>query len=340
MSQLGVAIQGAGWVSAEHIRAYQQNPHTEVRVICSRRLETAEARRAAAGLDCEVTTDFGSLLTSEDVDLVSICTPNHRHAQEVLAAAAAGKHLLIEKPVALNLEDLGAIRDAVRAAGVKTVVSFVLHWNPFFQTAKALLNDGALGQIIYAETGYFHEIGPWYPGYHWARKADTGGSAMLMGGCHALDALRWFVGEISEVCAYSTRGHRQDYEYDPTSVALLQFTDGAVGHLAASFEVECPYVFPVHLMGAAGALRNDRLWSPGKFPGQTDWISLPTVMPDNGDVAHHPFQGEIDHLVDCIRNDQESEVNLEDAVRTHEAALAIDRSAREGRPVALPLLTD
>lgn len=340
MSKLGVAIQGAGWVSAEHIRAYNQNPHTEVRAICSRRLETAEQRRAEFGIDCDVTTDFGSLLTRDDVDILSICTPNYRHAEETVAAADAGKHILIEKPVALNLEDLRSSRDAVRKAGVKTVVSFVLHWNPYFQTAKALLDDGAIGKIIYAETGYFHEIGPWYPGYHWGRKTDTGGSTMLMGGTHALDAIRWFTGEVGQVCAFSTRGHRDDYEYDPTSVAILQFTNGAVGHVAASFEIDSPYVFPVNLMGTEGAIRDDRVWSKRKFPGQTDWVSIPTVMPDSGSVEDHPFQGEIDHLVDCIRNDVESEVNLEDAVHTHEAALAIDMSAREGRCVSLPLLDD
>src|SRR5437588_1991003 len=157
---LGVAIQGAGNVSTEHIRAYQRNPHTEVVAIGSRREEGARAKAAQMGLDCAIYTDYDALLAHPGVDIVSICTPHDRHALETIGAARAGKHILIEKPVAVNLPDLRAMAEAVRAAGVRTVVSFVLRWHPLVLTLKSLLSQGALGQLFYAEVDYLH--GSWH----------------------------------------------------------------------------------------------------------------------------------------------------------------------------------
>src|SRR5437870_9635278 len=100
MEQIGVAIHGAGWVSGEHIKAYQRNPHTRVVAISSRKRESAEARAREAGLsDARIYTDYQDLLRDTEVQAVSICTPPNLHAKETIAGAEAGKHLLIEKAV-------------------------------------------------------------------------------------------------------------------------------------------------------------------------------------------------------------------------------------------------
>ena len=338
MEELGIAIHGAGWVAGEHIRAFSNNPNAQVRLISSRTKSGAEAKRLELGLECDVTDDYADVLARDDIDVVAICTPNHLHPEETIAAAEAGKHILIEKPVALNMTDLRSMREAVRKAGVKTVVSFVLRWGPYFENVKSLIEDGALGEITYAGTDYLHEISDWWSGYHWAIRKDSGGSTMLTGACHAVDALRWFVGdEVAEVTAYATRGNDQNFEYEPTIVAALQFENGAVGRVGGSFEFPMPYVFNVELYGTKGAIRNDKAFSSVKYPGTTEFFTIPAIMPDSGDVAHHPFQPEIDHFVDCIRSDVESHCNLEDAYKTHELVLAIDRSAEEHRSIKLPL---
>lgn len=334
---LGVAVHGAGWVAGEHIRAFARNPHCEVRVVSSRREESARARLREAGIEADVDTDYGRVIARSDVDVVAICTPNERHPEETIAGARAGKHLLIEKPVAMTVPDMQRMQAAVNQAGVRTVVSFVLRWNPLCQTIKALVTNGTLGSIFLAETGYLHEIGPWYSGWEWARTSARGGSTMLFAGCHAVDALRWFAGEIAEVSAYATHGHDNRYEYAPTVAAAVRFVQGGVGLISASFEVPAPYTFPIALHGSRGAFRDGRLYAKSTFPGQTDWVTIPSIAPDSGDVAHHPFQGEIDHLVDCILSDVESHCNLADAVKTHEVCLAIDQSVASGRPVRLPL---
>ncbi|MEM2861707.1 MAG: Gfo/Idh/MocA family oxidoreductase, partial [Nitrososphaerota archaeon] len=194
--KLGVLVHGAGWVSTQHIEAYKNNPHTRVVAISSRRLESARKRAEEAGLhDVKLYDDYHKALENPDVDIVSICTPQHLHAQNTIDAAKAGKHMLIEKPIANSVEEMKAMRDAVRKAKVKTVVSFVLRWNPLFEAIKILISSGFLGKIYYVETDYQSAIAAWWSGYEDARKKETGVSAFLVGGCHAIDAMRWFASE-------------------------------------------------------------------------------------------------------------------------------------------------
>jgi predicted dehydrogenase len=336
MSELGVAIHGAGWVSGEHIRAYHNNPNTDVVAICSRRAESAEQRAMEAGLpNVAIYTDYEAMLQDSRVDVVSICTPPYLHPQETIKAAQAGKHILIEKAVANDYENLRAMLQAVRAAKVKTVVSFVLHWNPEFMWIKRMLDAQSLGSLFYAEVDYWHNIGPQYAQYRWNVKKEIAGSVLLSAGCHAVDAMRHFVrDDVTEVMAYSNKLN-PEYEYDTNVVGIVKFAGGAIGKVSASFDVQSPYAFNIDLLGEKGSIRDNRIYARDFFAGQTDWITVPTIRPDSGDVTHHPFQGEIDHFVDCILNDRESFVNLEDAAKTHAVCFALDKSAAEGRPVKL-----
>jgi predicted dehydrogenase len=331
---LGVAIIGAGWVSGEHIRAYQANPHTRVVGIFTRTPDRARQRIAEFGLDgARVYDSFDQALADPDVHLVSICSPPNEHPAQTIAAARAGKHLLIEKAVANNIADLRAMCQAVREANVRTVVSFVLRWNPQFQLLTRLLDQEAIGKVFYAEVDYWHAIGPWYAQYAWNVKREVAGSALLSAGCHAVDAIRWFVrDEIVEVSAYSNRVN-QEYEYDTNIVAAVKFAGGAIGKISTSLDVSGPYMFNIDLLGEKGTIRDNRIMAKAHFPGQTDWIEVPTIRPDSGDVTHHPFQGEIDHFVECVLTGTESHVSLFDAAKTHEVCYAMDLSAAEGRAV-------
>lgn len=336
--KLGVAIHGVGSVAAAHAASWRRNPHCRIVSVGSRRPESACRLVRELGLDCAVHQQFEEVLADPRVDIVNISGPNQVHTPQGVAAAEAGKHLLMEKPMCLSLDENRALRDAVQRRGVKSVVSFVLRWNPLFQNLKALLAQGAIGRLFYAEVDYWHGLGPWYTGWDWAHRRSTGGSTMLLGGCHAVDALRWFTAdEVVEVAAFgnNTKGL---YEYDANVVAILKFRGGAIGKTSALFDCEMPYAFNIDLIGTEGTLRDNRLWSKPLFPGQKSWTTMNTVLPDSGDVHHHPFDAEVDHLVDCIREDRPSHTSIADAYHTHEVCLAIDRSlASGGRPVRLPL---
>src|SRR6266540_1087268 len=123
--KLGVAICGVGWCASQHITAFLRNPRTEVTWLCARDVDRARANLTKYGValpDARMTTSYDEVLAASDVDIVSIATPNHLHAEQAVAAARAGKHLLVEKPTGLDTGELVRIRDAVRHAGVRTIV--------------------------------------------------------------------------------------------------------------------------------------------------------------------------------------------------------------------------
>ena len=336
--KLGIAIHGAGWVARAHAASWKKNPFVRVVSVGDLYRERAEQLANDAGLDCRLTDCLDDVLRDEEVDVVDITGPNHVHAEHGIAAAKAGKHVLVEKPIALTPAENRALRDAVAEADVRSIVSFVLRWNPLFVNLKSLMAAGAIDELFYAEVDYWHGIGPWYGGWEWARTRKSGGSAMLLGGCHAVDALRWFVGdEVAEVSAMSNNKKGLS-EYDANVVAVMKFRNGVIGKTSALLDCEMPYAFNIDLAGTQGTLRDNRLWSKKLLPVQTDWATLPMILPDSGDVHHHPFDAEINELVDCIRQGRESHCNVADAYKTHELCLAIDRSIAEGgRPVQLPL---
>lgn len=341
MAKYGVGIIGAGWVAGEHIKAFQSHPEAEVVAIASRDAGRAAACAQAQGVTCAAYGDYEQLIARDDVQVVVVASPPDCHAAQAIAAAQAGKHILLEKAMTTTIEDAKAVRDAVAKAGVRSVVSYVLRWNPLFEIIKAQLADNAIGQVYFGEVDYFHGIGPWYKQYAWNVKKDIGVSSLLSAGCHAADGLRWFMGgEVAEVTQYATFGKAEafkNYEYNPTTVTIVKFTDGRIGKVSSSIECVQPYVFNINLVGTHGTIKNNKIWSTSKYPGQTSWTEVPTILPDSGDVTHHPFVHEAAHLIDCINRGVESHTNIADAYKSHELCLAADLSGLEGRPVKLPL---
>ncbi len=337
--EIGAGIWGAGWVSTEHLAAWNNNPHSRIVAMGSRRKEQVEERLAQAGVEgVEVYTDLDEMLGRKDLDAVSICMPADLQADAGIRAAEAGKHVCMEKPVATTPEELRRIRDAVKKAGVRTVTSFVLRWNPMVEIIARLISEDWFGKIIYSRFAYLHEMGDWYSGYGWARTKKQGKSVTLLGGCHAVDAMLFLLKKkVIEVSAFSARGHRDDFEYDPTIAGVMRFEDGTLAHITVSQELHMPYTFPMELMGSKGAVRDNRIWSD-KLAGQKDWATVPSILPDSGDVSDHPFQNEIDHFVECILEDRESHASVENTAHSHEVVFALDRSAEQsGMPVSLPL---
>jgi predicted dehydrogenase len=333
----GIAIIGTGNIARAHVAAVLSNSKAYLVAMCTNDPAQGEALAVENGIQCKIYTDLDKMLADPGVEIVFVCTPNNLHAKQAALAAQAGKHLLIEKPVALNLQELRDLQHAVQNSRVKTQVSFVLRWNPFLQIAKKLVTDGAVGGVFMIETCYWHSTPRAVPG-HWMTTKSVAGSVFLMGGCHALDAARWLANsDIVEVSAYGTRGIGKEwYEYPHTVEAILRFASGATGRVSASMGCIMPYAFDVTVMGDRGTLRDNRLWSH-HFPGQTDYVTIPTQMPYSGLAKDHPFAPGLEHLINCIEEDRETDISLSGTMNVHEALLAIDRSVEEGGPVRLPL---
>ena len=339
MNRLGVGIIGCGSVAEEYVKAFQKDKRSELRSLVSRNPANAERYRDRYGLKCTIETDASKMFEQNDVDIVVVCTPHNVHTQYVVAAAQAHKHIIIEKPVALTPEDLSKQRKAVRKNNVKTIVSFVLHWNPLLMTIDRLIEQGVFGDIFMVEVDYMHRI--WMtPEEKWYGSREQSGTAILTGGCHAIDALRWFArSEVEQVCAYQVKTENP-IEYPGTISVNVKFKDGKLGRSTTTFDAQMPYRFNIGIYGTEGTLRNNELFAPKLFPGQNNFMKIPCVLPDSPDVAHHPFEGEVSHFLDCIIDDLRPFPDLDDAANTQAVCFAADLSAQSGKPVTVGELLD
>ncbi len=339
---MGAAVIGMGWAAGEHFKAFQNNPHTRVLSVCSRTKAGAEAKLRELQADTDVEGVLAcetaeEILGDPDVKIVSICSPPSCHVEQVIAAVRAGKHIVLEKPVALNLPDLRRLQQAVAAAGVRTAVCLECHYNPQVRAIKSMLDLGLIGEVYYVESDYYHGIGPWYKQWQWNIKVEEGGSALLSAGIHALDLVMFFAGaEVEEVHSYGclSPNNPLQYTYPPTSVTILKFVNGIVGKCASDIQYRGPYYFPFEIHGEAGSIRDNQFFST-RLDGQKGFAAVPTIMLDSGDVTHHPYQEEIDEFVECLLQGKPFPIDLDYAARTHEVVFAADRSAAEGRPVRM-----
>ena len=328
-----VGIIGYGWVSGAHIAAINATCYAQVTAVySSRRLESA-ALSAKHGGSITCYDDLAAMLANPNIHVVSICSYPQDHARHAVAAAKAGKHLIIEKPLALSWDDCLAVQKAVQKAKVKTCVCFECRFSSQFLATKAIIDRGLLGRIHYGEVDYYHGIGPWYGQFRWNTRKDAGGSSLLSAGCHALDALLLCMGEdvqvVSSYSTHSTNRSLSKYEYPTTSVTILKFKDGRVGKVASVIDCLQPYYFHVHLVGSEGTLLDNKFYS-SQIPGlnKSKWSELSMKLLDSGDVSDHPYQTQFEAFFTALEAGQDMPLtSLAHALRTHEVIFAADSSA-------------
>ena len=340
-----VGIVGLGWVAGAHIETFKDVDGAEVVAVCSRRKLDPAALEAQHGRPMTVYNEYAHMLADPRIDVIDICTPHPLHPAQAIAAAKAGKHLIIEKPIAIDWADALRMRRAIKRAGVLACVCFECRFSAQFQMTRSLIDRGLLGQVHYGEVDYYHGIGPWYAQYAWNVKKAMGGSALLTAGVHALDGLLMFMdGKVAEVATYGTKSNAKDfrpYEYATTSVTLVKFDDGRIGKVTSCIDCLQPYYFHVHLVGSEGSLLDNRFTSRKLRGLKKDvWSTLQTALVDSGDVSDHPYQPQFQAFVDAIRRGKPMPwTDFDTAFETHRAAFAADRSAAEGRPIKLSWLS-
>ena len=341
MKKYNVGIIGYGWVASAHIPAINASPQAQVTAVYSSRpLDDAEVS-AKHGGKIRCYTNLDEMLADPDLHAVSICSFPYQHTAHVIAAAQAGKHIIVEKPLALSWEDCLAIKRAVDAAGVRMCVCFECRFSSQFLTTKSIIDQGLLGDLHYGEIDYYHGIGPWYGQFRWNTRKDAGGSALLTAGCHALDALLLCMGsDVAEVTSYDTRSKSevfQPYEYTTTSVTILKFKNGRVGKCAAVVDCFQPYYFHTHLVGSHGSLLDNKFHST-RINGlnKNQWSTLSMKLLDSGDVSDHPYLTQFQAFFDSLDAGKDMPLtSLADAMHTHRVIFAADESARTNKPVKI-----
>ncbi|MEO5600124.1 MAG: Gfo/Idh/MocA family oxidoreductase [Cyclobacteriaceae bacterium] len=340
MKKYNVGIIGYGWVATAHIAAINSSPYAQVTAIySSRNLNDAELSREY-GSEIKTYTDLDTMLKDKNLHIISICSYPYQHKDQALAVASAGKHIIIEKPLALSWEDCQAIEAAVKTAGVKSCVCFECRYSSQFLSTKAVIDDGLLGDLHYGEIDYYHGLGPWYGQYRWNIRKDAGGSSLLTAGCHALDALLLCMGtDVSEVTSYDTRSCSkifEPYEYTTSSVTILKFRSGRIGKCAAIVDCLQPYYFNTHLCGSEGSLLDNKFHSMKLGTNKSAWSTLSMKMLDSGDVADHPYHTQFNKFFESLEEGIEMPLtSMADAMKTHQVVFAADKSASTGKSVTL-----
>ncbi|MEN9665359.1 MAG: hypothetical protein RLZZ326_1722, partial [Planctomycetota bacterium] len=258
MKTTNVGVIGYGWAATAHIDAINATRQGQVTAVCSSRPLDAAELSAKHGRPMKAYRELEEMLADKDLDVVDITSYPSEHRDQAVAAAAAGKHIILEKPMANSPEEVREIVAAATKHGVKGCVCFECRFSSQFRVTKALLDEGLLGRLHYGEVDYYHGIGPWYGQFRWNTGKKDGGSALLTAGCHALDSLLLLMGgEVESVTSLSTKSSSEvfaPYEYDTSSVTLLQFKGGALGKSAAIVDCLQPYYFHTHLVGSEGSL--------------------------------------------------------------------------------------
>ena len=340
MKKYNVGIIGYGWVATAHIPAINATTLGRVAAVySSRELDSAELS-AKHGGTITAYNDLDEMLANPEIHVISVCSYPYDHAKQVIAAAKAGKHLIIEKPLCLSSKDLRAMQKAIEKAKIKTCVCFECRYSSQFVATKAVIDQGLLGKLHYGEVDYYHGIGPWYGQFRWNTRKNAGGSSLLTAGCHALDALLLCMGnDVVEVTSYDTKSRSKifaPYEYTTTSVTILKFKNGSIGKCAAVVDCLQPYYFHTHLVGSQGSLLDNKFHSMKLQTNRHAWSALAMKLLDSGDVSDHPYTTQFEAFFNALDKGKDMALtSFADAARSHEVIFAADRSAAKGRAVKL-----
>jgi predicted dehydrogenase len=232
MARVGYLIVGAGAISAQHIEAIRITDGAYVAGVCDASPERAQAAGERWGVPWSA--DLGEGLAWSDVDAAAICTPSGLHAEQALAALRSGKHVLIEKPIALSLGDADRIVMEARSRDLLVSTVSQRRFEPAVQTIRQVLSDGALGPLAFVE-GLTLDYRPqqYYDSAAWRGTHAFDGGALMNQGIHMVDLVRWLAGPIVLVAGQAATVAKK-MEAEDTATAAVVFASGALGSLVAT----------------------------------------------------------------------------------------------------------
>ena len=294
-------------------------------------------------------TDYKKLLAMPEVDMVVVGVPNEVHCQITLDAASAGKHIVMEKPLCLNLSEADRMITACQKAKVKLMYAEELCFAPKYVRLKQLLDSGALGTPTLVKQSEKHD-GPHAP-HFWDVNRSGGGVTMDMG-CHAIEFFRWMLGRPAIKSVYAQMGtqvHKEKTEGDDNALIILEFANSVIALAEESWTKMGGMDDRAEVHGSKGVAYADlhhgnaiETYSAEGYDyavekaGSTKGWSF-TVYEEEWNYG---FPQEMAHFVDCVQNDKKPVVSGEDGRAVLEAIFAAYESARTGRKVGLPFQTD
>ncbi len=309
--------------------------HDDVPMRVTAVCDVNEGRMAAAAAEYGVsrtTTDFRELVEGDDIDVVGVYSPGPLHADQVVAALDAGKHVMVTKSMVYSIEEAERVVEAVDRTGLVLLVTQTMRGDAKHMESKRLCDTGVIGDLLVGEATYIHDLRPVYARTPWRIQMPQ--DLLLGGACHPIDALRWFFGDVDEVHCYGLRGGvAKDYPQEDNFVINLRFKSGRIGRVAAL----CGVVHPptllmngLNLYGTRGSIVDGRvrLEPEGIVPVREYDITFPETQRGHGTEMIVM----IDHMVDCVVNGATPWVGVREGARVVATGLACWESMRTGQP--------
>jgi len=352
MEKIRFGIIGCGAVSQAHIEAIKSIPEAELVAVAD--VVEEKAVQTAARWGCKAYGDYNEMLATADIQVVNICTGSGVHMEPAVAAAKAGKHVIVEKPLEVTLERADAIIRACRENGVKLACIFQSRFTDCARFLYDAIQQDKFGRLVAANA-----FVPWYRDQHYYDASGwrgtwrfDGGGALMNQGIHSVDMIQWLMGPVKAVKAYTGCLAHERLEVEDLAAAVLQFAGGALGVIQCATSFYPGYPKRLEIYGALGSsiavddrvteLNGDRFTESEKeelFRKMADKEAARNFR----DPMAFSFEGhkkQIEDLIRAIKEDRRPFVDGEEARKSIEIIMAIYKSAAEGGEVELPLKED
>ena len=349
---IGVGIVGCGMISNFHARAFEEI--RGARVVACFDMVAPAADAFAEQTGCTAYHKLNDLLTDPAVNVVTICTPSGAHAEPAVAAAKAGKHVIVEKPLEVTLKRCDRIIRACEDAGVTLSTIFPSRFHESSQLIKKAIDKGRFGRLTMGDayvkwfrTQEYYDSGAWRGTW----KLD-GGGALMNQAIHSVDLLTWLMGPVEQVSAYAATLTHQRIEVEDVATATLRFANGALGVIEATTAAYPGALKKIEIHGSEGsaaleeediktwefarATRGDQALRK-RMTGQTASGGGAT---DPAAIGHHGHTKQFKDVLQAIKKGRAPLIDGYEGRRSVEIILAIYASAQRGRPVDLPLRRD
>lgn len=346
MNRTKVTLLGAGFIADIHLESYRRFiPEAEVVAIYTRNPEKAEAMAKKHQIP-RWFSDLDQAIGQSDCDVVDVCLPNFLHARAVTAAAKAHKHVIIEKPLCMNLEEADAMIDVCKANRCKLMYAEELCFAPKYERVRKVVNEGAVGKIFQLRQCEKHS-GPHSDWFY--NVEQSGGGAVMDMGCHGLGWFRWMLGaKVKPVSVYAHMAsiyHSARTKAEDNSLIIVEFETGAIGVAENSWAKQGGMDDRIEVYGTGGVIYADLFVGNSALTfsekgygyamekaGSTQGWSF-TIFEE---AFNQGYPHELKHFIECVRDDKQPIVTGEDGRAVMELMLAAYESAGTGRRVPLP----
>ena len=347
-----VGVIGTGGISGVHLGGYSRNPNAEIYALCDIN-EKNLAKRAEEYKVSRTFTDYREMLALKELDAVSVCTWNSAHAECAIAALRAGKHVLCEKPMALNTAQAQEMEKAAKESGKLLMIGFVRRFGNDCAVLKDFIDSGSFGEIYYAKAQYLRRKG--CPGGWFGDKSRSGGGPLIDLGVHVIDLCRYLMGGPQPVSVYGAtfsklgdRRHIKDargysstvvskddiFDVEDMATALIRFDNGAVLSVEASFSLNTEKdVGNIELFGTKAGCKLDPELTI--FTDMNDYLANVKLAQSTALSFDGLFDNEINHFVECIETGKPCRNPAQDGVTLMKILDGIYESARTGHEVLL-----